>query len=208
MGLKEKMYSNVKKPEGFLGKRVLSRMNGGLHAQLADWGIGFLGDMKAESVIDLGCGGGRNVSEFLKRFPDAFVRGLDYSETSVAKASKVNRAEIASGRCEIVHGDVTSLPFDDGAFDLVSAFETIYFWPDIEKSFSEIVRVLRPGGKFLIVNESDGEDRESEEWAEMIEGLTRYTAERLDELLKNAGFKDVKTELIPEKHWLCVIAEK
>ena len=91
MGLKEKMYSNVKKPEGFLGKRVLSRMNGGLHAQLADWGIGFLGDMKAESVIDLGCGGGRNVSEFLKRFPDAFVRGLDYSETSVAKASKVNR---------------------------------------------------------------------------------------------------------------------
>ena len=152
--------------------------------------------------------GGRNVSEFLKRFPDAFVRGLDYSETSVAKASKVNRAEIARSRCEIVHGDVTSLPFDDGAFDLVSAFETIYFWPDIEKSFSEIVRVLRPGGKFLIVNESDGEDRESEEWAEMIEGLTRYTAERLDELLKNAGFKDVKTELIPEKHWLCVIAEK
>ena len=48
MGLKEKMYSNVKKPEGFLGKRVLSRMNGGLHAQLADWGIGFLG---AGSII-------------------------------------------------------------------------------------------------------------------------------------------------------------
>ncbi len=48
------------------------------------------------------------------------------------------------------------MPFDDEAFDCVSAFETVYFWEDLEKCFAEVHRVMKNGGTFLICNESDG----------------------------------------------------
>lgn len=51
--------------------------------------------------------------------------------------------------------DVGALPYGDGAFDLVTAFETVYFWPDLEKAFQEILRTLKPGGRFLLVCETD-----------------------------------------------------
>lgn len=48
---------------------------------------------------------------------------------------------------------VAALPFKDNAYDMATAFETVYFWPDIEKSFAEVRRILKPGATFLIVNE-------------------------------------------------------
>ena len=41
------------------------------------------------------------------------------------------------------------LPYETGKFDLVTAFETVYFWPDLKQSFSEVFRVLKPGGMFM-----------------------------------------------------------
>ena len=45
-----------------------------------------------------------------------------------------------------------------GEYELATAFETIYFWPGLEKCFAEVARILKPGGIFMIVNESDGTD--------------------------------------------------
>ena len=84
------------------------------------------------------------------------VTGVDYSPVSVEKSRKVNANAIANGRCTVLEASVSSLPFNDNTFNMATAFETVYFWPDIEKSFSEVKRILAPGGKFLIVNEDDG----------------------------------------------------
>ena len=65
---------------------------------------------------------------------------------------------IASGRCTVIQGNVAELPFDDESFELATAFETVYFWPGLEHCFSEVCRVLQPGGRFIICNESDGTD--------------------------------------------------
>ena len=208
MGYKEKVYNNARKPVGFLGRNVLKKMNSGVHAVLADWGMDFLKKDSAENILDIGCGGGRNISVFLDRFTDAKVFGFDYSDVSVNTALKFNKKAVREGRCEVIKGDVAALPFDDGTFDLVSAFETVYFWPGPEESFRQVYRVLKDGGIFMIVNESDGDDFESERWEKIIEGLNRYDKFQLEGYLRDVGFGSVEVHHDEERHWLALFAVK
>ena len=84
MGMFKEFVSQTKKPEGFLGRMMLNGMNSG-HAQMADWGLAFLPEIAPAMIADLGCGGGRNAGELLKRYPDAIVAAVDYSDLSVEK---------------------------------------------------------------------------------------------------------------------------
>ena len=144
MGIKNKVFGNAKKPQGLIGKMMAGGMNGGAHMRLANWGMSHFkirGD-----VLDIGCGGGGNISRMLAMDGVDTVKGVDYSEVSVNKSRKVNSKAIADGRCEIVQADVRELPFADSSFDTVTAFETVYFWPDIGDSFKGVYRILRSGG--------------------------------------------------------------
>mgnify|MGYP002579886485 CR=1 FL=1 len=76
----------------------------------------------------------------LKKCPRGSVSGIDYSAVSVEKSRRVNRKAIEAGRCTALQASVESLPFEDGSFDAVTAFETVYFWPEPENSFREALR--------------------------------------------------------------------
>lgn len=54
------------------------------------------------------------------------------------------------------------LPFGNDVFDLITAFETIYFWPDILEALKQVHRVLKPNGTFMICNEVNGENPKDE----------------------------------------------
>ena len=207
MGLFKSFVSQTRKPEGFLGKIMVGGMNGG-HAKLADWGMQFLPDKEPDKILEIGCGGGRNAGELLKKYRSAHLTAIDYSPVSVEKAAEYNKAMITAGRCKVKAGDVCALTFSDNVFQLATAFETVYFWPNIEKCFAEVCRVLKPGGTFLICNESDGTDETSLKYEKIIDGMTCYTADELTAALKAAGFSEVRTVHHPEKPWLTVIARK
>lgn len=207
MGLFKKFVIQTRKPEGILGKLMVRGMNSG-HAKLADWGMSHLEGIKAADIIELGCGGGRNAAELLKRFPQAKLTAMDYSSVSVEKAKETNKALIAAGRCTVLQGNVAALPSPDESFDLATAFETVYFWPGLEKCFSEVLRVLRPGGTFMICNESDGTDETSLKFEKIIDGMKCYTAEQLTAALKAAGFSRIKADHHPSKPWITVLAKK
>ena len=68
MGLFKDYVNQTRKPEGFLGKLMVFGMNGG-HAKLADWGMSHLENITPASIAELGCGGGRNAAELMKRYP-------------------------------------------------------------------------------------------------------------------------------------------
>ena len=148
MGLFKNYVSQTRKPEGFLGKMMLGGMNSG-HAKLADWGFTHLPAINPDRALDLGCGGGRNAGELLKKYPKAHVTAVDYSELSVEKTKEYNKTMIAAGRCEVLQGDVSDLKLPKETFDLATAFETIYFWPGLEKCFYQVAKVLKPGGCFI-----------------------------------------------------------
>ena len=208
MGLLSKIFSNARKPEGFFGKIMVAGMNSGSHAAMANWGLD-LADIPAEGkFLDIGCGGGANLSRLLKRSPSAVVTGVDYSAISVAKSRKVNAEAIANGRCNVLEANVSSLPFEDECFNVVTAFETVYFWPDIVDSFAQVNRILVNGGLFLIVNEDDGLSGANKKWEKMIEGMHTYTPQQLETHLHAAGFSNIVIHRKESKHWLAVTAEK
>ena len=207
MGLYKNFVNQTRKPEGFLGKMMVNGMNSG-HAKLADRGMAHLKGITPSGIAELGCGGGRNTAELLKRYPQANVTALDYSALSVEKTKEYNKDMIAADRCTVIQGNVAELPFEDGAFDLATAFETVYFRPGLEHCFSEVYRVLKPGGTFMICNESDGTDDTSLKFEKIIEGMKCYTVDELFSALTKAGFTEVKSDSYDRKPWITVIARK
>jgi len=182
----KKFLENFRKPkDNFGGRFMLKSMNKG-HEKLASWGRSYLEIKKEYTVLDLGCGGGRNIEYFLTKANKVY--GIDHSETSVKMASEINKEAIESGRCQISVGDVRSLPFDNESIDIITAFETIYFWDDIETCFKEIYRLLKNGGQFLICNEVSSMDRRDVRiLAHKIE-MQVYTPDDLTKMLTNIGF--------------------
>ena len=198
-----KFLKNCRKPQGFIGRIVANNMNRG-HAAISNWGISHLKTNKDAHVLDIGCGGGANIGRFLEICPQGYVYGIDYSEESVSVSRKNNAAALGK-RCEIVQGSVSKLPYENESLDVVTAFETVYFWPDIANDFSEVFRVLKHGGQFLICNELC--DPSNTTWTDKIDGMKIYGLDALTTSLINIGFT-VKNSDINKKGWGCIIAEK
>ena len=200
-------FENTRKPQGFGGKIMVKMMNSG-HSKLAKWGFTKIYAKSNAKVLDIGCGGGANIANWLAKCTNGHVSGIDYSKVSVAESEKLNATAIKQGKCDIVYGDVSSMPFDNETFDYVSAFETVYFWTDLEKCFAEVNRVMKSGGTFLICNESDGTNPKDEKWAKKIGGMKIYNEEQLHTALEKAGFCNIKSYVNAKKHWLCIVANK
>lgn len=101
------------------------------------------------SLLEVGCGGGQLLIELAERRPDLSLTGLDLSDGQIARA----RARTAhfGGRVNCVVGSALDLPFEDGRFDGVLSVASLKHWPDPHLGLSECARVLRPGGRMLIV---------------------------------------------------------
>ncbi len=207
MGLFKDFVSQTRKPAGFLGKMMVNGMNGG-HAKMADWGVSHLKSIAPQEIVEIGCGGGRNAGELLKKYPSAHVTAIDYSDVSVSKATAYNADAIRRGRCEVKQGDVSNLTLPEEKYDLATAFETIYFWPGLKECFAQVAKVLKPGGTFMIVNESDGTDEASLKFEKIIDGMKCHTIEEIEEALKSAGFNNVKSDHHKSKPWITVVARK
>lgn len=146
--------------------------------------------------------------ELLKRYPGAKVTAIDYSPLSVEQAAEYNKNAVAAGRRVVKQGDVSELELDEGRYGLATAFETIYFWPGLEKCFREVAKVLKEGGVFMIVNESDGKDAAGFKFEQFIDGMKTYTADQVADALRAAGFSKVKTFHHKSKSWITVFAKK
>ena len=135
------------------------------------------------------------------------MQGIDYSAVSVGKARKLNAGAIAAGRCTVQQASVAELPFEAEQFEAVTAFETVYFCPELAQNFREVYRVLKPGGIFFICNEANGETTKDDKWTKIIDGMTIYTDTALKAYLEQAGFCKIQSHK-NKKGWLCVTARK
>ena len=192
MGLFKKLFTNCACPEGRMGRAMLWFMNC-CHAPLTNWGLKLVNVQDGWTMLDVGCGGGFTIRQLLKRSKDAQVYGIDISEESVIKARQVN-AEVLDKQVYVTQGSAEQLPYNDEMFDLVTAVETVYFWPNLPDCLQEVRRVLKPGGKFAIMVEVVDSDSK---WTSIVDGMTAYTPEQLKTLLDDAGF--IQTEIHRKK---------
>ena len=177
---------NFGNPKGLLGRMMLVSMDKE-HLPMAQWALDQIRVPDNGRVADLGCGGGYNIRRMLEMSVNAKFIGLDISDESVKKAQKVNRDEIGK-RVKIIKGSAEKLPFKDNSIDLITAFETVFFWKKPEKAFAEIYRSLVKDGCFAVINNYGDPNVD---WEKKVPCMTRYTAEQIAEMMKKAGFTDV-----------------
>ena len=194
------------KPHGEEGVETIKNMNEN-HEPISEFAFECIDVGIHDKILDIGCGGGVNIEKFLKLSTNN-VDGLDYSEVSVKESIKRNHKAVNDKRCKIIQADVSKMPIDDEIYDLVSAFETIYFWPDLSKTFKEVLRIIKPHGRFVIAQGTDGNHPDDEKWLSSVEGMSVYTAQDLENYLLNAGFTNVKCFKKENDYILIVIAKK
>lgn len=203
------VFQQVRKPSGFLGRRMVRAMNLS-HSRMTDWGLQLLTVPKNAAILDVGCGGGETVRKLAAMAPDGKVTGIDYSAASVAVSRDTNAKEVAAGRVEILAGSVATLPFPDCTFDLVTAVETHYYWPDLPANAREVLRVLKPGGTFALIAETyrGGPFRFLYGIVMPLLRAAFLSDAEHRELLSQAGFTEVRTEHVSGKNWICATGRR
>ncbi len=195
----EKMVKQCRKPTGIFGRLMARGMNYG--HKVAGWGLNHVSVNKDYVILDVGCGGGKTVNTLAKMAAEGKVYGIDYSEDSVAVASKVNKKFIDSGKVEILHASVESLPFPDNFLDLVTAVETYYFWPDLIDNLVELRRVLKEGGSLVLINEVYRHERfekRNAKWARLAD-FTYHLPEEFRKFLGDAGYFSITIAALQDK---------
>ncbi len=195
------------KPTSKEGKELVAKMNE-CHLPLTSWGLEKVPISEKDIILDIGCGGGRTIATLAEKAPGGRVFGIDHSPDCVKWSKEFNQALVEAGRVEVILSGVEKLSFQDNYFNLVTAVETIYFWPEILKSLKEVRRVLKPDGSLLIINEMYLSEafRERNEECMATERMTIYSSEQIEELLNKAGFKDISIDLLETKNWLRCLA--
>jgi ubiquinone/menaquinone biosynthesis C-methylase UbiE len=212
MNLTIRLLNQCSKPSGWLGRVNLWSMNR-RHSKVTAWGLKHVSIRNQDTILDVGCGGGRTVARLAAMATEGKTYGIDYSEESVAASRRTNRKQIAAGRVEILSGSVSHLPLADRTFDLVTAVETHYYWPDFNADMREILRVLKPGGALIIIAEAykGGKYDRLLQRLEKLRGMMNYahlSVSEHNELFTKAGYSDIQVFEEYDKGWICAVGRK
>ena len=205
------MVNQCSKPTGWLGRFTLWRMNAS-HSALTDWGLGHIAVRGNYTILDVGCGGGRTVSKLAAIATQGKVYGVDYSEESVAATQRTNARGIDLGSVEVRLGSVSQLPFSDGMFDLVTAVETHFWWPDLPGDMREVFRVTKPGGTLIVIAEVykgavTRVSKLAEKFAQRT-GMVLLSVDEHREFLTRAGYSEVQVIENRSKGWISAFGRK
>ena len=200
---------NPAKPQGNAGVIMLNRMNQS-HAEVTAWGLELLAAEPADDVLDIGCGGGAALGRLAESVTQGTLTGVDYSGVSVQTAITNNRAAVDAGRMKIVEGSVEALPFPDNAFDRILTVESFYFWPNPAENLKEVLRVLRPGGRFALIADIYGRDDLPESAKQNVKQFHMFNPDpdTFRVLFAQAGFSETVLHFREGTTWICVCGEK
>ncbi len=202
-------WSQYSCPTGALGRTVAANMNK-RHWDLTTWGLKHVSFKSGFVILDVGCGGGKTISRLARRAGEGKVYGLDQSADMVEYSRQINRKLVVENRVEIVKRTVEKTGFKDEFFDLVTAIETYYFWPNLVDAFQEIKRVLKKGGYLLIISEMIKDGLYEVENAKIIAKTQVHLVplEEMQRILHSVCFSNVEVYRKRKSNWNMVIAQK
>ena len=211
MNIFAELISQAKKPTGIIGSLIVRIMNIG-HNKLTNWSLSYLNIKEDDIILDIGCGGGKTINKLAKIVRKGKVYGIDFSDASVKLSYKLNKDYINSGKVDIQKASVSRLPFPDNFFNIITAIETYFFWPDLDNDMKEVLRVLKPKGKLLIVSEAykNSENEKSlnrwSKFSDTTDFMQYQTKEEFMYTFQNTGYQDVKINV--KQGWICGVGTK
>ncbi len=177
--------AQLRKPHGEWAENTGEFMNKG-NELLNRRAIEELNVTDGDVVLEIGMGNGYFAGDIISQADNVTYFGCDYSQEMVDASNRKNVEHIVSGKATFVCGNADTMPFDDNTFDKILTANTIYFWDDVAKTFSEIKRVLKASGKLVIAVRPEALMKT---YPMTKYGFTTYTAERLQKLITDNGFE-------------------
>ncbi len=199
----------ARKPDKWFGRIFARAMNRG-HDSMTDWGLGHVTIESRFTILDVGCGGGRTIEKLAANAADGMIYGIDYADGSVAVSRELNANLIKAGRVVVQKASVSRLPFPDHTFDLATAIETQYYWPDLAGDMREILRVLKPAGRLVIIAEMyRGGKYDWLKWPVMwLLRSSHLSVSEHRELFASAGYVNIEIFEERRRGWICATATK
>lgn len=104
------------------------------------------------AVLDVACGPGEVLVRLARLAPGLRLTGLDVDEPMIRRAERkaAKQLPIPATRPRFVVADVSAMPFPDASFDVVVSSYAVHHWPDRHAGLTEMMRVLKPGGRAII----------------------------------------------------------
>lgn len=198
MSITSNMQSQGGKPNGLLGGLIGRLMNLN-HNHVYNWALKNMDVSKNIKLLDIGCGGGKFLNLIAQKLPESSLCGIDHSEEMVKLATKINQK---INPIEVKKASVSNIPYGNQTFDIITAIETIQFWPDLNNSLQDVKRVLKDSGTFLIINRFP---QENSKWLDFlqIKSAKDYLAR-----LTEAGFGQISYDITTNSNWIMVKASK
>ncbi len=202
---REDQYMN---PQGEEGREVLKSMNEH-HRDLTIWGLSNIPPMHATRILDIGCGGGNTIKMLSVKYPNASIDGIDISEEAVKATLETNSVFHKWGKVNASVASVENIPFPENTFDIITAVETYFFWPDLEKNISHATSRLKKGGVLCVVSEQYFTDKNRTDLEASCKKYHMNIVENdvLKGYLEQCGLK-TQISLVEEKNWVVFIGIK
>lgn len=198
------LFANFRLPvDNDTGKKTLASMNKN-HRKGNNWALSTLKSIvdarpgfTTGTILDVGCGGGQFLADVHTTWPHAALIGIDHSPAAIRTTLETNAQLVASGTLRAYQATADSTQLDDHSVDIVTACETIYFWPDVDAALQEMRRILRPGGIFMVW--VDGTNPIiMKPWELLIGGMHTFTKAELWDVFTRNGFQPVQFK--PQHH--------
>jgi ubiquinone/menaquinone biosynthesis C-methylase UbiE len=184
----KEMAAQLRKPEGENGLKTAAMMNKG-NAQMNRDTIRVVNPSANDNILELGMANGSFIGEIVAVHPSIQYTGVDFSETMVHEAQRLNEEWISKGQVNLIFASASNLPFFEDNFNKIFTINTIYFWDNESKVLAELSRVLAPGGKLVI---GIRPRHQMEKYPFTRFGFKMYSKEELADLLKSGGFTNIE----------------
>ena len=197
----------ARKPTGVIGRYLMTRIFNNANADLNALVKETLDIKNTDRLLEIGFGPGKLINEMAEIASEGIVEGIDFSVAMLKEASKANKHHILNGKVRLHNGECRHLPFDNESFDKLCSTNTLYFWNEPDKYFSEMYRMMKPGGK-LVIGFRDDKQMGDLNLHEDI--FTTYSLDEVVNLLSNAGFSESHITQKEGKPFLsfCAVATK
>jgi ubiquinone/menaquinone biosynthesis C-methylase UbiE len=154
-------------------------------------------------VLDIGFGNGYLIKKLFEQNVPITIHGIEISNDMINKVTTKNKQNIENGTLKLVLENISKTSFEENMFDKIYTVNTIYFWNELEKSFSEIKRILKSGGIFINVIYT-------KEYLDKIVytsyGFNKYSAEEIKSITENNRMKVIETIEIQKNKSYCIIS--